>query len=476
MTGIRNRMDQFHYFEEKMHDAEIPPLTIATFKRYYRQLTAGETGMIPESDLVPLDALPDLDELGGYCSRGEAEIHRAVVIKLNGGLGTSMGMERAKSLLEIKPGYSFLDIIARQLLRQRRETDAPIPLMLMDSETTRNDSLEALRTYEALPVEGLPLDFLQNRVPKVRQDDLMPVRVPEDPDLEWNPPGHGDIYNALVISGCLDRLLALNFKYAFISNADNLGAELDPVILGYMAHRNMSFLMEVARRTEADRKGGHLARHRDGRLLLREIAQCDEADTPYFFDIDRHRYFNTNSIWIDLEQLKTILEQNDYFLGLPLIRNAKTVNPRDPDSTPVYQIETAMGAAISKFPAAGAVCVPRRRFLPVKTTSDLIGLWSDAYVLTDDWRIELHPERNSGVITVLDGRYYKLIDAMKTRFPSGAPSLLKCDRWEIRGDVRFGAGVAIRGTALIENRGSHPAVVPDGMTLTGRYMLTGDGH
>lgn len=472
MTESGNRAEMFRPFELKMSAANIPALTIATFKRYYDQLVSGETGMISEKDLVPLETLPFLDDLEKYRHTGETAMRSAVVIKLNGGLGTSMGMARAKSLVEVKSGYSFLDIISRQLLRQREEYGAAIPLLLMNSAMTREDSLKALSPYENLPVEGLPLDFLQNRVPKVQQSNFMPARVPEQPELEWNPPGHGDIYNALVISGCLDRLLEKGFKYAFVSNADNLGAELDPVILGYISDRRLSFLMEVAQRTEADRKGGHLAMHRDGRLLLREIAQCDDDDKPFFFDIERHRFFNTNSIWVDLEQLKRILEANDYMLDLPLIRNAKTVNPRDPESTPVYQVETAMGAAISRFPNAGAICVPRRRFLPVKTTSDLIGLWSDAYVLTPDWRIKLHPSRSRGVITVLDSRYYKLIDDMKARFPSGAPSLLQCDRWEVRGDIRFGHGISIRGNADIVNTNIRQASVPHGATLSGTIDLS----
>jgi len=64
----------------------------------------------------------------------------------------------------------------------------------------------------------------------------------------------------------------------------------------------------VTRRTAADRKGGHLARRTaDGRLLLREVAQCPDADLESFQDISRHKYFNTNSLWLRLDALKAQL-------------------------------------------------------------------------------------------------------------------------------------------------------------------------
>src|SRR5438105_1204399 len=87
--------------------------------------------------------------------------------------------------------------------------------------------------------------------------------VPES-ELEWCPPGHGDIYTALVTSGMLDALLDAGYEHAFVSNSDNLGAVLDPRILAWFAAERIPFLMEVADRTEADRKGGHIAQRPGG--------------------------------------------------------------------------------------------------------------------------------------------------------------------------------------------------------------------
>src|SRR5690606_26124214 len=144
------------------------------------------------------------------------------VIKLNGGLGTSMGMDRAKSLLCVRRGLSFLDIIARQVLELRKRYDAPLPLIFMNSFRTSEDTLAALARYEDLPVGDLPLEFLQRKQPKLLVDGLAPVSWPADPALEWCPPGHGDIYTALLDTGLLERLAAAGYQHVFVSNSDNL--------------------------------------------------------------------------------------------------------------------------------------------------------------------------------------------------------------------------------------------------------------
>src|SRR4051794_36518478 len=190
--------------EQKMRAAGVPDVAIATFAHYYRQVEAGESGMIPESAIEPVESVPSADELPAELDAGLLD--RAVVIKLNGGLGTSMGMTRAKSLLEVKDGLSFLDIIARQVLGARERSGARLPLVLMNSFRTHEDSLAALGRYDDLEAD-VPLDFLQGKVPKLRADDLSPVDWPDDPELEWAPPGHGDLYTALVASGMLARLL-----------------------------------------------------------------------------------------------------------------------------------------------------------------------------------------------------------------------------------------------------------------------------
>lgn len=421
------------------------PLVINMFKRNFLQLLSGATGGISRTQIEAVDKVPDAETLRDYADHGREALARTVVIKLNGGLGTSMGLEQAKSLIPVKNGLRFIDIIARQMEHLRGSQGHPVPLLLMNSEQTRTESLAALADSH-LFASDLPLDFLQHSVPKVLVENLTPAGSDKDSELGWCPPGHGDIYTALVTSGVLAQLLDTGIEYAFISNADNLGAVVDPDILGYFAKEDLSFLMEVADRSPADRKGGHLARLKDGRLTLRELAQCPENELDEFQDITLYRYFNTNSLWINLRSLRETLDRYDNLLPLPLIRNQKTLDPRDPSSPAVYQLETAMGAAISLFERAAALRVPRVRFAPVKTCDDLLAIWSDATVLTDDFRIIQNPARTLPHLDiVLDKQHYRFVSQLEQHFPQGAPSLLHCASLRIDGEVRFGTGVQCRG-------------------------------
>src|SRR4051794_1962994 len=283
-----------------MRQEGLPQIAIDTFAHYEGLLREGDPGTLAESELEPLDEVPGSDDL----PEGDpADLERAVVLKLNGGLGTSMGMTQAKSLLEVKDGHTFLDVIARQVLHLRERHDARIPLLLMDSFATRDDTLEALERHAELKLDGLPLDFMQGKVPKLRADGFEPVTWEEDPKLEWAPPGHGDVFTSLASSGMLDTLLDQGYEHVFLSNSDNLGAVLDPRILSWFAREELPFMNEVVDRTEADRKGGHLAR-RDGGIVLRETAQVPDDDREAFEDTERHRFFNANSIWVNLRALK----------------------------------------------------------------------------------------------------------------------------------------------------------------------------
>ena len=434
---------------------------MATFP-YYRQLESGATGLIAECDIRPLDDPARLADLGYDEAAGRDALDVTVMIKLNGGLGTSMGMERAKSLLPVRGELTFLDIIAKQVLHARREIGVRLPLLLMNSFRTRDDSLQALTAYPDLASQGLALDFLQNREPKLRTDDLMPVDWPGDPALEWCPPGHGDLYTALAGSGLLRELLDQGLRYAFVSNADNLGATADPRVASWFAGSGAPFASEVCPRTSADRKGGHLAvRIRDGQLVLRESAQTAPEDEAAFADVSRHRYFNTNNLWLDLRALAAKLDERDGVLGLPLIRNEKTVDPAHPASTAVVQIETAMGAAVEVFPGAQAIEVERSRFLPVKSTNDLLALRSDVYELADDSTVVLSAGRQQAPYVDLDPDFYRLVGAFDAHFPEGVPSLAEATSLSVRGDWTFDGDAVLRGDVTIDAEGSPGRITSD---------------
>jgi UTP--glucose-1-phosphate uridylyltransferase len=415
---------------EKLREDGAAEEVIAAFERRFAQLDDPEAGFMHGDDLQPLEDVPALEDLG---ATADDEGPKIAVVKLNGGLGTSMGLRGPKSLIEVKPGHTFLDVIAQQA--QGR------PLVLMNSFSTDAATREA-------GVEARM--FLQSREPKLREEDRLPVEWPDDPTLEWCPPGHGDVYVSLAASGMLAELLADGVEWAFISNSDNLGATPEPRIPAWAAAHDVPFVMEVVRGTPADRKGGHIARRRDnGRIVLRETAQTPPDDDS-FTDVGRWRYYNTNNLWVDLRVLKARLDDDPAGPQLPLIVNRKTVDPRDKTSTPVLQLETAMGAAIGAIEGARAVLVPRTRFAPVKTTDDLLVVRSDAYDLTDDGTMRPTFDGPPPVVA-LDPEFYKSLADLEERFPSGPPSLREATRFSVKGDVTFGGGadVVVRGDAEV---------------------------
>lgn len=456
-------MADFAPFAQRMEADRQPQVFIDTFAHYYEQLVAGETGTIPESEIQPVKYLPDMEDFSPkQALLGKKMMRKTAVIKLNGGLGTSMGLERAKSLLPVKDNLSFLDIIARQSLK------ANMPLVLMNSFATEQDSLRALKHYNDMNRTTMPLSFVQHREPKITQSDFSPVQWPQNRDLEWCPPGHGDIYTALITRGTMSAFASQGYEYVFVSNADNLGAVLDFSILGYMVQHKIPFLMEVADRTEMDKKGGHLAQRADGQLILRESAQCPAADKKSFQDITLHKYFNTNNLWIHLPTLSQLMESRGNKLGLPMIRNSKTVDPRDPDSTPVYQLETAMGSAIAVFQGSQAVRVPRSRFAPVKKTDDLLAVRSDSYILTPSFYVKPSPERHyDDLLVTLDPTYFKFVNDLDERFPFGPPSLVNAHSFVVEGDFRFGRGVVCKGDVRLINESGSRQFIPDYTVLQG---------
>ncbi|HET6480870.1 MAG TPA: UTP--glucose-1-phosphate uridylyltransferase [Actinoplanes sp.] len=442
--------------EDGAHPAEL-----AALRRRLQQLDEPRAGLLAGEALEPLTDVAELVELPEPSTEQAREVlDRLVVVKLNGGLGTSMGLTGPKSLLEVKDGMSFLDVIATQVLAERERYGVRLPLLLMNSAATRGPSLAALDRYEGLRGQQVPRDFLQGREPKLRAGDRFPVEWPADPELEWCPPGHGDLYTALAASGTLNTLLDAGLRWCFVSNSDNLGATVDVRLAAWIAAERIPFAMEAVRGTPADRKGGHLALHQ-GQVVLRETAQVPEGDAS-FTDVGRWQFYNTNNLWIDLRALRELQEADPAAPALPLIVNRKTVDPKDPSSTPVIQLETAMGAAIGSIPGARPVLVPRTRFAPVKTTDDLLVVRSDAYELTGDGRM-IPTFDGPGPVVALDPERFRLMPDFEKRFPAGPPSLRRSTGLRVKGDVTFGANIVVEGDVQLTG----PLLVPDGEGLRG---------
>lgn len=446
----------------KMKQAGVGETAIHTFANYYRQLERGVTGVVREGDIAPLPDPPQLAEVNVDPAVARRALDQTVFIKLNGGLGTSMGLDKAKSLLVVRDEKRFLDIVVDQVFALRRRYGVRMPLLLMDSFRTRDDTLAALAAYPDLPVDGLPLDFLQSQEPKLRVDDLTPVRWDTDPQLEWTPPGHGDIYASLRDSGLLDALLLKGYRYAFAANFDNLGALPTPELAGWFAETGAAYGCEVCVRTANDKKGGHLAiRKSDGRIILRDTAQTAPEEMEFFTDEHHHPFFHVNNLWWNLEALHDILDERDGVLGLPMIRNVKTVDPTDPRSPEVIQIESAMGAAVEVFEDAQVICVPRDRFIPVKKTNELLLLRSDVYRFDEDSRLCQVAEN----IPLIDlGKHYRFVRDFDARIPQ-APSLAQAEALIVHGDWWFGRDIRVVGRVELGTEGGH---IPDGTMLGAR--------
>jgi UTP--glucose-1-phosphate uridylyltransferase len=445
-------------FISKMKTEALPNVVIDAFIYYYAKVVNGETGLLSDREIsaVAQDEVRAAADLSEYAAAGEEASVHAVQIVLNGGLGTSMGLIGPKSLLKVKENRSFLDIIVAQAARRKTR------LCLMNSFNTDPDTRAALQLTDPQPA---PMMFLQHKFPKILRKDLSPAQWPDDPTLEWNPPGHGDVYPALYASGILDKLLDADIRYALICNSDNLGARMDLTLLGYFAKNQFPFMMEVASRTPADKKGGHLARHLNGRLILREAAQCPDDEIDAFQNIERYRFFTTNNIWVNRQDLKRLIDQHGAIL-LPMILNPKTLDPRNDASPAVLQVEAAMGAAISLFEGATAVKVSGDRFFPVKKCNDLLALRSDCFIFSETGDLIQNPDRSLPRIKIdLDPQYYGKIDLFDQKFPQGAPSLIDCASLTIKGDVRFESDVAVKGNVVLKNTGVSQAVVKKGAVI-----------
>lgn len=463
----------FEPCKAKMEAEGIAPSAMSAFESSFNSLASGATGIVPEDTITPVENLVDYSDISGEPDKDL--LSQTVVCKLNGGLGTGMGLDKAKSLLMVKDENTFLDLTAKQILKFRDESGCNVKFMLMNSFSTSDDTMNFFQTKYPQLAKEEGLEMMQNKVPKLDANTFEPATCASNPSNEWCPPGHGDLYAALVGSGRLDALVNDGYKYMFVSNSDNLGATLDLKILTHFATSDAPFMMECCVRTENDKKGGHLAvRKSDNQLILRESAMCADEDEKDFQDITKHRYFNTNNLWIRLDKLKVIIDKFGGFIPLPMIMNKKTVDPKDDSSQKVIQLETAMGAAIEMFEGATSITIPRTRFAPVKKTDDLITLRSDAYSISDAFVPVLNPKCNGKAPVVsLDKKKYKQVGKLEAATTRGVPSLVQCKRLTVKGMVNMSAGCHFVGDVTVTNNSDETKTLPNGTYTNTEINLTG---
>ncbi|KIM92105.1 hypothetical protein PILCRDRAFT_111763 [Piloderma croceum F 1598] len=388
-------------------------------------------------------------------------LKKLAVLKVNGGLGTSMGMTGAKSALKVKNDETFLDLTVRQIEHLNATNHADVPLILMTSFNTNEDTKRLIKNYANQPPRITT--FNQSRYPRIYEDTELPCpRHAEDEKKTWYPPGHGDLYDSLVHSGVLDQLLNDGKEYLFVSNSDNLGAVVDQKILQHMIDSQSEFLMEVTDKTKADVKGGTLIDY-DGSVQLLEMAQVPSDHVDDFKSVRTFKVFNTNNLWIDLKALKRIMDNGG--MKLDIIVNPKVTE----DGHSVIQLETAAGAAIKHFRNARGINVPRSRFLPVKSYSDLLLIKSDIYSVKDGQLVINENRMFGGAPVIKLGDHFKKIRDFQKRFKQ-IPKIIDLDHLTVSGDVYFGRNVTLRGTVIVVANEGQRINVPDGCILENRLL------
>lgn len=436
---------------EKMKKEGMSDVLITDFLSKVEKVKQGGTGLVNWDEIGDLNSEEDevqLQDLQKKYSSKKENLAKLAVIKLNGGMGTSMGLSKAKSLIHVKQGMSFLHIIAKQIEYMRNKYSIEIPLILMDSFNTQEDCQKELQSIGFR--QELPTSFLQNKVPRLLKDSLLPATF-QDKNAEWCPPGHGDIYLALKERGLLNELLNKGYEYGFLSNGDNLGATIEPHILEYMIENRIDFAMEMTPKTLADKKGGVMYRRIvDNKLTginLLETAQVPAEHMSEFTGDSRFSNFSINNLWVNLKTLNSLVAEKP--LDLSLIVNPKTIEGQE-----IIQLETAMGSAISNFQNVKCVIIPRDRFAPVKKCEDLLVRMSDSYVLNDDFSLTMNPVRkNAGLgecVVNLDDNYYKKVGDFEKLFKE-FPSMVFCESLTVEGEVEFDAYVNLIGKVKIQN-------------------------
>ncbi|EDO19361.1 hypothetical protein Kpol_1002p6 [Vanderwaltozyma polyspora DSM 70294] len=395
-----------------------------------------------------------------------SNLSKLAVLKLNGGLGTSMGCVGPKSVIEVRDGNTFLDLSVRQIEYLNRQYDSDVPLLLMNSFNTDKDTEHLIKKYSANRIRIR--SFNQSRFPRVYKDSLLPVPTDYNDSLDsWYPPGHGDLFESLYASGELDALISQGREILFVSNGDNLGATVDLKILNHMIETDAEYIMELTDKTRADVKGGTLISY-DGQVRLLEVAQVPKEHIDDFKNIRKFKNFNTNNLWINLKAVKRLVESSA--LAMEIIPNEKTISRKGMDVT-VLQLETACGAAIRHFGGAHGVVVPRSRFLPVKTCSDLLMVKSDLFYLQHG-ALKLDPTRFGPNPLIKLGSHFKKVSGFNARI-SHIPKLLELDHLTITGNVFLGKNVTLKGTVIIVCSDGQKIDIPNGSVLE-NVVITGN--
>ncbi|XP_015794293.1 UTP--glucose-1-phosphate uridylyltransferase [Tetranychus urticae] len=439
------------------------------FNKLFKKFIDGTGPSLVWDKIEPLqsDAIINYDSLSSpTVDEIRTLLTKLVVVKLNGGLGTSMGCVGPKSLIPVRNELTFLDLTVQNIEQLNKAYGVDVPLVLMNSFNTDADTQKVSRKYRGCKVSIYT--FLQSRYPRLNKETLLPIATSIDSDPEdWYPPGHGDFYESFAKSGLLADFLAEGREYVFISNIDNLGATVDLNILKFLLDAKRvnrpSFLMEVTDKTQADVKGGTLIQY-EGKLRLLEIAQVPKEHVDEFKSVKKFKIFNTNNLWVSLESIDGLLKSDG--INMEIIVNPKSLE----NGLNVIQLETAAGAAMKDFENPVGINVPRSRFLPVKKTQDLLLVMSNLYSLNQGC-LKVNPARPFPTVPLVklgDAHFAKVRDFL-SRFAS-IPDMLELNHLTVSGDVTFGRGVKLQGTVIIIANHGDRIDIPAGSVLENKIV------
>ncbi len=446
-------------FIKKMQDhidennQKIPEICIRDFATAYQKYVSGKIESINWSEIKEIseDKVIKYQNLlanqqQDLCEIAVQHLDQLVVLKLNGGLGTSMGLKYAKSkiMFDVKNEKTFLDIIIDQIVEINEKYQKNVDLWFFNSFNTQKDTRAFF--YQKKIKNLVYHEIIQNKFPRIETQlidneiNYLPFSYSENYEQEWYPPGHGDIYRVFHINKIIESWLKQGKKFLFVSNSDNLGANIDLMIFGYFLKENLPFLMEVCQKTPLDRKGGIIVEYQN-EIRLVESVEVPKKNITDFENINKYCFFNTNSLWFYLPALLEILKNK---FEIPLIINPKTINKRD-----VIQLESAMGSIIRFFPSSKIIKVPRERFLAVKTNNELLLMRSD---YLKDHKINLLRKKVDLVPEIkLSNNYHDLIDFEK--YFQVIPSLINIEKLYLEGEIFFlnSGNIELTGEVIIKS-------------------------
>jgi len=426
-----------------------------------------------EKPLVEWDSVepPPAEFLKDYSTLKEPDktiikelLDKLVVVQLNGGLGYFIGCKGPKcgiQILKKSGGITILDCKVMQIIKLNKEYGCNIPLVLMNSPRTDSETEVLIQKYNKLEIDIHT--FVQNVHPFMYKDTLSPLPKSQSSLEGWYPPGSGEVFSAMYRQGLLEKFKNEGKELLFISNMENLGSSVDLKLLHYIANPkvNLDFLLETTNRISTDQAGGFAIKYKDRHVHILEISQIP-SQVMSKFSLSNFKYWNTNNIWTRIGVVIDMMKQQQ--IDLDFIVKYKVINGKN-----IAQLETPVAMSIQSFPKAASILVPRSRYRPVKSTSDLLQVQSELFELQHGLLVASTKRSYSSDPLVKLGDEFKSMAEYERRFKT-IPNILELDHLTVSGDVYFGANVTLKGTVIIVANSGSRIDIPDGVVLDNKIV------